>query len=328
MSQTEFRYFDLRYEENTRTISGTALKYGDEATLPWGTRERFEAGAFGSLRNADIILNVQHSRERPVSRTGGGGLEIMDDSRELRVKATLPETRDGDEVLGLVKSRILRGFSIEFRPIDIREEMKDKVRTDIITKAELVNVAVVDRPAYPQSLIDARSHTMDEKKIEEIMTRMLGGNKGDMAKAVAGELKELVEASSRAQVDDALKQRDDATAKAEADKKTAEDARTKTEAEVEQRADLLVMCRAHTLFPKDYDTKGKSLKDLMVAACGDEVKEAAKQNEDYLRAKLEAIVERREQAGTTGTSVSPVKNGAALFRPLRIDQMRTIEKGA
>ena len=37
------------------------------------------------------------------------------------------------------------------------------------------------------------------------------------------------------------------------------------------------MCRAHNLFPKDYETKGKSLKDLMVAACGDEVKEAAKQ---------------------------------------------------
>ena len=98
---------------------------------------------------------------------------------------------------------------------------------------------------------------MDEKKIEEIMTRMLGGNKGDMAKAVAGELKELVEASSRAQVDDALKQRDDATAKAEADKKTAEDARTQTEAEVEQRAELLVMCRCPYLVAQGLRHQGQ-----------------------------------------------------------------------
>ena len=220
--------------------------------MPWGTRERFEAGAFGSLRNADIILNVQHSRERPVSRTGGGGLEIMDDSRELRVKATLPETRDGDEVLGLVKSRILRGFSIEFRPIDIREEMKDKVRTDIITKAELVNVAVVDRPAYPQSLIDARSHTMDEKKIEELIKRALE-NKTEPVDVKA--LVEQVKTATRAEVDDALKQRDDATAKAEADKKTAEDARTQTEAEVEQRAScwscaVPTTCSPRTMRPR------------------------------------------------------------------------------
>ncbi len=65
-----YRYVDLRFD-GERTISGVALRYGDTATLPWGAKERFQAGAFGPIGNSDVILNVQHSRGRPIARTGG-----------------------------------------------------------------------------------------------------------------------------------------------------------------------------------------------------------------------------------------------------------------
>ena len=58
---------------------------------------------------ADVILNVQHDRGRPIARTGGGGLELLDNSIELGIRATIPETRDGDDALKLVNKRILRG---------------------------------------------------------------------------------------------------------------------------------------------------------------------------------------------------------------------------
>ena len=50
--QTYQRYFELRYDPamGERIIQGTALRYGDTATFPWGDKERFEPGAFGDLQ--------------------------------------------------------------------------------------------------------------------------------------------------------------------------------------------------------------------------------------------------------------------------------------
>ena len=65
------------------------------ATLPTSARfrERFESGAFGDLATADVLLNAQHQRAVPLARTGGGGLVLLDTLMELRIDATLPETR-------------------------------------------------------------------------------------------------------------------------------------------------------------------------------------------------------------------------------------------
>ena len=82
--------------------------YGDTAKLPWGN-ERIEAGAFNPL--GDVLLNRQHERSAPLARTGGGGLELTDTAEGLRIAASLPATRDADDVLELVRRRILRGLS-------------------------------------------------------------------------------------------------------------------------------------------------------------------------------------------------------------------------
>ena len=64
---------------------------------------------------------------------------------------------------------------------------------------------------------------------------------------------------------------------------------------VEYRADLLVQVGG--LLPKDFDRAGKTNHEILVAAAGDEVDRAAEQSEDYLKAKVEGIIERRENAG-------------------------------
>ena len=142
----EFRFCELR-SEGERVISGTAIRYGDIATLPWG-KERFEAGAF-DVRDADIILNSQHDRKTPLARTGGGGLEVRDSSTALEIRAELPRTRAADDVLELVRAKVLRGLSIEFHELDGR--MVDGVR--VVSRASLSAVGVVDKPAYPASLV-------------------------------------------------------------------------------------------------------------------------------------------------------------------------------
>ena len=160
MEETEIRYCELRADPDKRMLSGTAMKYGDVANI--GTfRERFEAGAFGDLATADVLLNAQHQRVVPLARTGGGGLVLFDTNMELTLTATLPETRAADDTLALVRSKVLRGLSIEFKAV--KEGMVGGVR--VITRAALKAVSVVDIAAYSMSTVAARQAQDDMRRL-------------------------------------------------------------------------------------------------------------------------------------------------------------------
>ena len=147
----EKRYCELRAAG--RTLEGEAIVYGDVAVFPWG-RERIEPGAFAPL--GDIILNKQHDRKTPLARTGGGGLVLDDSPEALRIRAELPAgVAAADEVLVLVREKILRGLSVEFFPKAERQDGDMR----IIEKAILSGVGVVDSPQYEQSLAYARAES-------------------------------------------------------------------------------------------------------------------------------------------------------------------------
>lgn len=162
----ERRFFEFREmpNENDRVIEGVALRYGEVAELPIG-RETFERGAFGDI--GDVILNVQHDRSRPLARTGGGGLELIDDD-ELSVRAVLPQTRDADDVLELINQRVLRGLSIEFRQAKGRFAMEGGRDVLRISSAVLTGVGVVDRPAYEKSILKKRwaDHLATQNRVQ------------------------------------------------------------------------------------------------------------------------------------------------------------------
>ena len=146
----ERRFTELRQEG--RRLSGVAIRYGAIAVFPWG-RERFEAGAFGDVSQLDVILNSHHERARPLARTAGGGLQLVDTETELTIRADLPETTESNDVLALVRSGVLRGLSIEFSAQDERLEEGD---LRIVERAKLSAIGVVDRPMYETSTVQAR----------------------------------------------------------------------------------------------------------------------------------------------------------------------------
>ena len=149
MDKLEYRFAELR-QTGARLIEGTAVRYGDIALNSFGQNERFSPR---SLTFSDVILNVQHDRGRPLARTEGGGLELSDSATELSVRAELPQTREADDALELIKMKILRGLSVEFRALD--EILEGGIR--VIKRAELSGIGLVDRPAYPQSGVSARA---------------------------------------------------------------------------------------------------------------------------------------------------------------------------
>ncbi len=144
------RRFEIRAEPEGNVLSGTAIRYGDTATLPWG-RERFEPGAFGDLSGADVILNRQHQRHSVLARTGGAGLVFADGPEALSFRAEMPDTRDARDTMTLVRAGVLRGASIEFRATQERIE----AGAIVIARAVLVGLAICDTPAYPDSTIAA-----------------------------------------------------------------------------------------------------------------------------------------------------------------------------
>lgn len=142
----EYRYAPVELEG--RVLSGTVMPYGEIAK----GAPRPEKFIPGSLRFSDVILNVQHDRNRPIARTDGG-LELTDSQKALELRATLPETREGDDTIELVKKRVLRGLSVEFRAISEHYEAGVRVITDAI----LSGIAIVDRPAYQGAVVEARA---------------------------------------------------------------------------------------------------------------------------------------------------------------------------
>ena len=143
---TEVRFSELRAEG--RRLSGVAMPYN---TISPGHRELFRPGAFAG-RLADVALDMQHDRRRIVARTGGGGLELRDSPEALRMVATLPETREANDTLTLVRQQVLRELSVEF--VSLQESREGGVR--VIEQAALPRLSVVDSGSYPGTDVQAR----------------------------------------------------------------------------------------------------------------------------------------------------------------------------
>ena len=126
-----------------RTLSGTAMRYGDVSP---DFRERFLPGAFGEVRS--IPINLQHDPVVVVVRDA----LLTDSPRELRVRADLPP---GSAALALVKRGALNGFSIEFHAKAERREAGVRV----VERADLTGLALVDRGAYPGATAEIRARS-------------------------------------------------------------------------------------------------------------------------------------------------------------------------
>ena len=174
----ERRYCELRDTGDGDRLTGTAIRYGEIAVIGPGLRERFVAGVFGDLRQADVTLNYQHRRSRPLARTGGGGLRLIDSPESLSVVAEMPKTRESEDALTLVRSRVLRGLSIEFSAI--RERSVERVRQ--VEQARLVAVGLVDSPAYVSSIVQVRGQAL----AEALETAIGGRDRAAIIAAMAG----------------------------------------------------------------------------------------------------------------------------------------------
>ena len=151
--------FDDDDRREAPKLSGTLVKYGDKANMGSFT-ETIEPAAFSPVEELDAGINVQHQRDKPLARTQGGGLVLIDSPEELKAEFELPDTQNGHDAAELINRGILRGLSVEMSvPPDGQKwsQTPDGKSLRTITRAKLHGLSLVDSPAYSGSLISQRA---------------------------------------------------------------------------------------------------------------------------------------------------------------------------
>ena len=127
------------------------MRYDSPTTLFGGRlTESFAAGSFENLSSPEIVCNVMHCRERILARNGQA-MTLEDGPTELRISVDLPTTREGEDAAELVRSGVMRGWSVEF----VSRRSVDKAGVRHVTRALLGAVSLVDSPAYRQTNVTA-----------------------------------------------------------------------------------------------------------------------------------------------------------------------------
>ena len=156
MPEHEFRYGDVEFrqgDDGLGVVVGTVIRYGDVATLPWGTEE-FKAGAFGDFRSLKVKANRMHQRTEMLARLGGR-LSVDDDDAAMSFRVSLPDTTAGRNTATELREGLLTGASLEFRAIE--DTVNEDTGHRIVSKAQLFGFGIVDEPAYPGSVASMRA---------------------------------------------------------------------------------------------------------------------------------------------------------------------------
>ena len=303
------------------------LPVGRTLDLRW-TNRGLEA-TFEFLEGDDFAGRVRNAWERGYLRAASIGARPKSNNPaqyELSEWSIVPVPADQDAVRAL-NADIMRDM---LAPVKKEASMDEAKIRELIADAlkSARSDSGLDEPALARSLSDTIRQTVTaavadaekarsdaeqaqadaEKAFEERLETELAERMGDKKKAGFPFKKKAKKAPGDEEDDD----EDDEETMA---KKAAEEAEIRAEA----RADLLVLVRG--LLPNDFETRGKSDHEILVAAAGDEVATAADRSTEYLLAKVEDIAQRRADAEGKNRSTAPSSNPQRSISGGRVNMM-------
>jgi len=157
-------------------IEGIACPYRSwSQTLGWNNdfKEQFLPGAFSeSLGKRNICCTVDHNRDKLIATTQGGTLVITDTSDGLHIRASIPNTAVGTELIQHVDRRDIQGMSFDFRANSDKWERIDDIACRTISKAELFEVCFCPDPAYLATSANIAQRTRREIPKSEPRVRL------------------------------------------------------------------------------------------------------------------------------------------------------------
>lgn len=157
-------------EDGKTRVHGLAVPYEKLSADVGGFRESFLPGAFSDtlLENREVFADIEHDGSKRLARRSKGSLQFQDGTDGLRFTLTLPDTTLGKDTAEEVRSGLLDGVSVAFKPVEQTWSGKGKETVRKVSKAILRAITLTDRPAYAQTIGTLTMRSLDEhQKAEE-----------------------------------------------------------------------------------------------------------------------------------------------------------------
>jgi HK97 family phage prohead protease len=191
---------EVRSEGDGMTFSGYASVFDSPSEDLGGFIEYVAPGAFKRSLQArnEIKLLWNHDTSEPLASVRGGSLQLVEDSRGLKVTAKLPNTTRGRDVAELLRSKVIDSMSFGFNVIKDSWSNNGSVRT--LESVRLSEVSVVTFPAYTATTATVRSlqPTIDADELANALLKLESGEDLDEKSAtlitdVVGKLRQQPE---------------------------------------------------------------------------------------------------------------------------------------
>ncbi len=156
-------------EDGTQKITGYAARFGVLSEDLGGFREKIRTGAFNrSLSETpDVIANLDHSTRAQdlLGRTSTGTLTLKSNGNGLYFEISPPDTQAARDIRAILarpnELRMSFAFSVAQGGERWKQEGEQTVRE--LLDVNLHDIALVVRPAYPQTEVALRSLSIWKK---------------------------------------------------------------------------------------------------------------------------------------------------------------------
>jgi HK97 family phage prohead protease len=176
--------FEVRAEGDGMSFTGYASVFNSPSEDLGGFIEYVAPGAFKrSLQSRnEVKLLWNHDSGEPLASLRGGTMQLVEDSRGLKVTASLPNTTRGRDVAELLRSKVISSMSFGFNVIKDSWASDGKTRT--LESVRLFEVSIVSFPAYEATTAQVRSaQTINPDQLADALLKLESGEELDEANA-------------------------------------------------------------------------------------------------------------------------------------------------
>lgn len=150
MQATDIEVRDAPAEQAGSVIRGYAALYDVSAPIGGEYLEKIAPGAFTkTIANGDCLALLAHDWGRVLARQSAGSLRLKDTPLGLYFELDADvSTPSGQEALGTVRQRAVKGCSFGFRVLWHDWEDDGEIPLRIIREIELYEISLLANPAY------------------------------------------------------------------------------------------------------------------------------------------------------------------------------------
>jgi len=152
----EVVYFASQPTLKRNRVSGYAATFGPLSCDRGGYHVRLLPGCFSrSLETVDCTLNLDHDDKRLLGRTLSGTLRLEQTDTGLYYEADLPNTTTGQDARELLERKDYQACSFAVSGmVGTFLEENDIIVYEVADIAELFDVSLVVRPAFPKTEVN------------------------------------------------------------------------------------------------------------------------------------------------------------------------------